>query len=473
MLLPSRYTPALSEEFTSEADWFMPIARLAFKVAYGENYKFDEWQEWLIRRILETNSDGSLRYRQVLCSLPRQNGKTEVMSVIGLWALLRKAGVTNVGVASTADQARLVHERLLRTIQANPSLSKFMSKITDTRGIVTKEGSKYIIRASNAGTLQGIPVEVGIVDELHLVDPDVYNAIVNGTGSRKGTMVLGITTAGDDNSELLANLYENADKAIEGQIDGFGAFIWEASEGTVPKDDAELLKLLMEANPALESGRIDPETMLQDVRTMPDQDIIRYRLNRFTEASGAFMPLSLWSTCARGIDDAFPTGKARPVFSIDRTPDWGYATIAVSVKDENGITWTEVVASVTKPTLEQLVNICTSLYRYSPLTYIMDGYGLKELGQELKMRGLPVYVTGQGEVINASAMFYAKTVQGKIRHASDPLLSVQLPRTIRKNVGEAWRISRKDSSVEIDAVMATLLGVFGAEIRKEMPVQVF
>lgn len=473
MLLPSRYTPALTEDFTSEADWFMPVAELAWKVSYGDGYEFDEWQKWLIRHILETNPDGSLRYRQVLCSLPRQNGKTEVMSVIGLWALLRKSGVTNVGVASTADQARLVHERLLRTIQANPSLSKFMSKITDTRGIVTKEGSKYIIRASNAGTLQGIPVEVAIVDELHLVEPDVYNAMVNGTGSRKGTMVLGITTAGDENSELLTNLYQNADKAIAGQIDGFGAFIWEASQAVVPKDDAELLQLLMEANPALESGRIDPEVMLQDVRTMPDQDIVRYRLNRFTEAAGAFMPLSLWATCARGSEEVFPIGINRPVFSIDRTPDWGYATICVSVKDNDGITWTEVVASLVKPTLEQLVSLCVTLYKYSPMAYIMDGYGLKELGQELKMRGLPVFITTQNEVINASAMFYAKTVQKKIKHASDPLMSIQLPRTIRKNVGEAFRISRKDSSVEIDSVMATMLGVFGAEIKKEIPVQVF
>lgn len=472
MLYPSRYTPPLSEDFTSEADWFMPIAELAWKVAYGEDYQFDDWQKWLIRSILETNPDGSLRHRQVLCSLPRQNGKTEVMSVIGLWSLLRKAGVTNLGVASTADQARLVHERLLRTITANPTLAKFMNKITDTRGIVTKEGSKYIIRASNSGTLQGIPVEVGIVDEIHLVSPDVYNAIVAGTGSRKGTMVLGITTAGDDNSELLQSLYENADKAINGQIDGFGAFIWESSEATVPDSDDDLLRLLLEANPALESGRIDPVVMLQDVRTMPHQDIIRYRLNRFTEAAGAFMPLSLWATCARGVDDEMPSG-VRPIISIDRTPDWGYATICITVKDEHGITWTEVVASVTKPTLEQLVNICTSLYKYSPMTYIMDGYGLKELGAELKMRGLPVYITGQGDIINASSMFYAKTVQKKIRHASDPLLSVQLPRTVRKNIGESFRISRKDSSVEIDAVMATMLGVFGAEIRKEMPVQVF
>jgi phage terminase large subunit-like protein len=471
-MVATRYTPALSEEFTSDADWLLPIAEVAWKVAYGQRYIFDEWQKDLIRRILETNPDGSLRYRQVLCSIPRQNGKTEVMSVIGLWALLRQPGVTNVGVASNADQARLVHERLLRVVQANPRLSKAMSKITDTRGIQTKTGSKYIIRASNAGTLQGIPVSTAIVDEVHLVDENVYDALISGTGSRKDTIVVSITTAGDDESNLLKRLYQNAEKAIAGELDGFGAFIWEASEATVPESDEELLKLLMEANPALASGRINPEVMLQDVRSLPDQEIIRYRLNRFVSGDNSFMPLSIWSPLQRHQEEKFPTD-IRPVFAIDRSPDWGYATIVACVKDNDGITHTEVVASITKPTLEQLVAVCQRLTKYKPITFIMDNYALRDLANELKMRNIPAYTTTQNEIINASSMFYAKVMQKKIKHAGDMLLSMQLPRAARKNIGDAWRISRRDSSVEIDAVLATVIGVFAAEIKKEVPLQVF
>jgi phage terminase large subunit-like protein len=471
-MLPARYTKPLSDDFTSDADWVLPIAKIAWKIAYGKQYNFDDWQIDLIRRILETNPDGSLRYRQVLCSIPRQNGKTEVMSVIGLWALLRQPGATSVGVASNADQARLVHERLLRVIQANKSLSKAMTKITDTRGIQTKNGSKYIIRASNAGTLQGIPVTTAIVDEVHLVNENVYDALISGTGSRKETIVVSITTAGDEQSVLLKRLYENADKAIGGELEGFGAFIWEASEDTVPDSDEELLKLLMEANPALAAGRIDAETMIKDVRSLPPNEIIRYRLNRFVAGDGAFMPLTLWNPLQRFQDDKFPR-EFRPIFAIDRSPDWGYATIVAAVKDKEGITHTEVVASITKPTLEQLLDICVKLYKYKPVTYIMDNYALRELSNELKLRGLPEYTTTQNEIVNASALFYAKVVQKKIKHAGDMIMSLQLPRAARKTVGDGWRISRKDSSVEIDAVISTVLAVFAAEIKKEIPLQVF
>jgi phage terminase large subunit-like protein len=473
MLTPTRFTPPLKEDFTSLADKFLPLIRTAWKVAFGKDYEFDEWQVDLIRRILETDAQGDLRYRQCFVSLPRQQGKSELMAVIGLIALLRKDGVTNLGVASTADQARLVHERLLRVVQANPALSKIMSKITDTRGIVTKTGSKYIIRASNAATLQGIPVTTAIVDELHLVEESVYSAVVAGTGARKGTAVYGITTAGDNDSELLKNLYEKAEKAINGDLKGFGAFIWEASESRVPDSDEELLQLLMECNPALESGRLDPDIMLQDVRTMPDQDVIRYRLNRFVDSEDkTFVPLSLWQAAGRGSMEEFPKG-TRPVFAVDRSPDWGYATIIAAAKDKEGIIHTEVVASLVKPNLEQLVKLCSNLASHGPAFFVMDGYSLKELGNELKRRGLPTFVTNQPEVINASSLFYAKVAQKKLRHGNDPLLTIQMPRTGRKQVGDAFRVSRKDSSVEIDAVMATVLGVYVAENQQERPVGIW
>ena len=58
-------------------------------------------------------------------------------------------------------------------------------------------------------------------------------------------------------------------------------------------------------------------------------------------------------------------------------------------------------------------------------------------------------------------------------HRGDPLMSVQLARTVRKNVGDSYRISRKDSSVEIDAVMATVAAMYASETRPEAVTQVF
>jgi phage terminase large subunit-like protein len=86
---------------------------------------------------------------------------------------------------------------------------------------------------------------------------------------------------------------------------------------------------------------------------------------------------------------------------------------------------------------------------------------------------MPVSIATQGDVIGASALTYSKIARQEVLHSSVPILSIQFPRTVRKNIGDAFRISRKDSSVEIDGVMATILAIYGAETRLEQSLQVF
>jgi hypothetical protein len=144
-----------------------------------------------------------------------------------------------------------------------------------------------------------------------------------------------------------------ADKAIAGELDRFGAWIWEASEAVVPKDDDEFMALLTEANPALQDGRIDPKILLSDARNEVELDIIRYRLNRFVNsAKDVFIPFSLWLKNERRIDDVLPAGQV--VFGIDRSPGWEFATVAAAVMVD-GVIHTELVASIVKPTLEKLM----------------------------------------------------------------------------------------------------------------------
>jgi len=467
---PARYTPPIADEFQSSIDWYLPIIEKAWATA-TPGFKFDDWQVELLRRVTELLPSGELRWRSCLISMGRQNGKSEIVGALGIWALLRKVGSYNVGVASTAEQARLVYDRVQRVIASNPALERRMSKLTETRGIKSLDGSRYEIKASNANTLQGIPVSVGIVDEVHLVDAKVWDALASGTGARPDTLLVGITTAGDENSELLNRLYANADKGIAGDLDRFGAWIWEASDAVVPDDDEELLALLKEANPALQSGRIDPKILLEDVRALPTDDIVRYRLNRFIQSgTKTFIPTELWQKCERPFGAEMPRGEF--VFAIDRTPDWAHATVAVAVKVDDVI-HTELVASINKPSLEQLIFICGQIMSFNPRAIIVDGYTLRDLYKELKARGYPVETATLGDIVNASSLFYARLARRTLQHGGDPLLSIQIPRTVRKMVGEGFRVSRRDSAVEIDAVMATLLATFGADTLREQQLQVF
>jgi hypothetical protein len=267
-----------------------------------------------------------------------------------------------------------------------------------------------------------------------------------------------------------------ADKAIAGEVDRFGAWIWEATATTVPKngvtiDEDKFLKLLVEANPALQSGRIDPKLILADAILEPEVEVVRYRFNRFVNSSqNSFIPFELWQKTERGIDEVLPPGQV--VFAIDRSPSWEYATVAAAVK-VGDVIHTELVASIVRPNLERLVYVCAQLQAHNPRAILMDNAFLRDLHNELELRGINSTTTTASDLIAASSTFYSLIKQEKLVHAPDPLLSFQIPRTTRRAVGDAYKLSRKDSSVEIDAVFATVLACHGANTLPEVQLQVF
>ncbi len=59
---------------------------------------------------------------------------------MGIWALLRAPGQLVIGLASSADQARIIYDRTMYVIRSNPSLADLFTKLTDTRGIRAKDG---------------------------------------------------------------------------------------------------------------------------------------------------------------------------------------------------------------------------------------------------------------------------------------------------------------------------------------------
>ncbi len=86
---------------------------------------------------------------------------------------------------------------------------------------------------NRATSAQGMHPSMVIFDELHVGKADLWTAMALGSATRLDGIVLGITTAGDDNSELLNNLYAKGDIAMTGNpdLERFGFFVWEAPEG--------------------------------------------------------------------------------------------------------------------------------------------------------------------------------------------------------------------------------------------------
>ncbi len=140
---PALFTAPLSPDFPSLWDRWAKVMAVVWWVAF--RVKLDHWQTELLRHTLEICPPGhpragQLRYRQVIISLARQNGKTELAAILGLIGLLRKSNSLVIGIASSAEQARIVYKRTMAAIAGNPALRGKVKRLTDTRGIQSKRG---------------------------------------------------------------------------------------------------------------------------------------------------------------------------------------------------------------------------------------------------------------------------------------------------------------------------------------------
>jgi phage terminase large subunit-like protein len=472
--LPARYTPPLSQDFETDGDRLIELMELCWVTPETDTpIHLDEWQKWLLRHILERypadheSYAGQLRYRQVLVSMGRQNGKTVIGGGLALESLLfQKGDVTSI--ASSYDQATIIYDRVKHVIDSHGWLAKRFKRTTETRGIAKADGGgKYKVSPAKEGALQGKPFVRVILDEGHLAKKGIWSAATNGTKAMDDAMVVMITTAGDQTSETLINLYQKADEAINGKNDRFGAFIWEAPT-SAPVDSAAAI---MTANPAIACGRIPIDRVLSDSLTQPEHEVRRYTLNQFISGNSAsWLPGELFKAATgKGI-----TNMQGVVFAVDIARNWEYATIAAA--NANGeLQETEIVASLVAPTEQQLFNEITRLYtQFSPRAIALDDRQMTtSLSKRLKLSGIPVWQLWTKEVVAACSAVYAMFATGTVRHNNDPLLVVQTQNGVTKYSGESWLISREKSNGEIDALMATVFALYVSSRALNTGIQVF
>lgn len=474
--VPTHYTDSLFEDFVTDGDKLINIVEAIWHLPEKHNAMLvlTDWQKWLIRRVLERYPDdyidpqkaGRLRYKQVCISMPRKNGKSLIGALFALYGmLLHEPAPEVVSVAASSDQAKIVYRRLLHQVNNSDLLKTLFSRSTEHRGLWTADGTGvYKVIAAKAATAQGLHPSLVVFDELHVANEDVWTAMALGSATRDDGIIIGITTAGDDTSDLLKNLYKRGSQAIDGQedLERFGFFCWEAPIGCEVLDEAAVRR----SNPQLATGILNWESVKNELATMPEADARRYRLNQFVSSMNAWIPVGVWNDLPEG----------RPVnprvFAIDRTPGWDYASIVSAELHEDDTVSTELVASFNNTNVDELMNACAKLQKYGA-PFIMDSYVLSDLAASLKQRGYRVLSTSNKDLMSASNNAY-RTIMGKrLKHPKDEIVSLQIQRAVRKNIGESWKITRKDSGTDIDAAIATVLAVWYVETQKTPTQMVF
>ena len=471
--LPTRYTPTLTgtEEFYSDGPRLVKVIELMWTMPGIGRVSLDRWQEWFLNHVLECYPPdwpveelrGKLRYRQAVLSLGRQNGKSFLASILGFYGMrmLNPAGANVIGLASTADQANIVYNRVVYAINNQPRFKKEF-KATGWRGIKRLDANgteigRYEVKPAKEDAVQGIALDLCVFDELHISKDDLWNAALNGMAAKDESLLFGLTTAGDEDSALLKRLYDTGDLAIAGGAERFGFFLWEAPEGS-RVDDPEAIKA---ANPAIASGRIPVERILEDTKTEPEFKNRRFRLNQFIANVNSWVSTSEWLECA---GDGIPKDTGHPiVFAVDKSPSWDEVTITAATRID-GKVYTEVVARLVNAHIEWVTDVCVELNNaWSPVKFYMDANPLKGLSDNLRELGVPTEYMNQTQMAAAADTAYSLIKERRVVHADDAALRKQLPMAITENAGDGYKVSRKKSLTNVDAVIATVIAIAAAE----------
>lgn len=398
-----------------------------------------------------------------MVSIPRQAGKSLLAAVLSLYGLLQHCDAPKVlGVARGTEQAKIVYGYTYEAIATSPTLRELFRQ-TETRGISKVKGhGSYKVLPAKPESIQGYESTLSICDELHVMKPEIWDAIVASQRAQTNPLLVGITTAGDISSTLLKRLYAQGDAAINGAQESFGFFVWEASDPSTLS-----LEAITEANPAVGCGRISAQTILDDDKASPPTHWQRFTLNRFVDGlAEPWVPVEAWAKCAgTGLTDF-----SNCVYSIEVTSTWSYATITAAKKIDGRI-HTALVARLVKPDLETLKKWAVRLRKAGRCSFVLDGYRARTLADCLETKGYDVTRIGSaGSRAEAASVVYSLIMRRQVNHDNQGLVNSQQATAKTKTTGSAFVIV--SNGTDIDACYSSVYGIYAAEIQRERVMQI-
>jgi phage terminase large subunit-like protein len=454
---------------------FVTLTKDSVAGSAGEPIRLRSWQEQLLEEMFVLDEQGLLAHRTALFSVARKNGKSALMTGLGLWFLFDgDDGGEVYSCAAEKEQARITFGDARKIIEREPELASMCNIYRDVIE-VPSTGSIWRVLSAEAYSKEGLNASAVLFDEVHaLQDRTMWDVMQLSMASRRQPIMLATTTCGvksdsTGQDSTAYQLYQYGQKVARGEIldPTFYMAWWEA-----PVDaDHRLEETWMQANPGYGdlNSKADFESM---VKRTPEAEFRTKRCNQWVSSQNAWLPAGVWDSLqGEVVVDDF----ADVVLGVDGSFNGDTtAIVAVTVpksKDEKPFVWL-VKAWERQPndaddwrvdTLEVEQTIIEFAQKHPNTREIaFDPFRWQRTMQALMDLGLPVVEypsTSARRMVGACQKVFDSVTEATLIHDGDPLLARHLDNCKLKidNLGARIVKESRASSRRIDAAVAFVI----------------
>lgn len=441
--------------------------------------------------------DGTRRFRSGYIEVPKKNGKSTLLSGLGLLLLVGDGedGPEVYTAGFAMQQASIIFGESERMVRRSPELARVIRSYPSTHRLVcAKNEGVYMALSKESALHEGLNAHAILFDELHTQRTRaLWDVLLDAGSARRQPVHLSITTAGVDKESICWEQHQIARAILDGEHDD--PYTLAVIYGAKSDEDWTQPEAWRRANPSI-GITIDEENLREaaekaKLSSSARMGFLRRRLNIWTQAEVQWLDVQRWDAlldrdvnpetlkgrpCYAGLDLASTTDLTALVLVFPR--DSGGADLLADFWVPEGALQREAIQGERyrrwaldgwlhltpgEVTDYELVEARIAEIRalYDLREVAIDRFNATMLGTRLDGAGVRVVLHGQGYVsMSGPAKEFERAVlQGTLRHDGNPVLRWNVSNCgIEQDAAGNIKPSRRDSRGKIDGVVAALMG---------------
>ena len=421
-----------------------------------------EWQALMLSDIMAVNDDGLWIHTKFGYSVPRRNGKTEIITQRELWGLFNGEHILHT--AHLTDTAHIAWERLKNRLEEIGVKPKSTYKAYGKERIEMNNGAVIDFRTRTLSGALGSGYDLLVIDEAQEYTQAQQTALNYVVSSSKNpqTIMCGTPPTAVSSGDVFRDY---RDKTLRGETINGGWAEWSVDHKTNVHDvDAWYM-----TSPSL--GTILTERTVQDEINGDDLDFNIQRLGlwiRYNQQSAISAPE--WDALKT---ETLPKFKGSVFVGVKFGRDGQNACLSVAIRTEDDRIFVESIdCRNQRDGNEWLINF---IMKTKAKAVLVDGMsGLETFLRECKEQKLKgVGAASVKEVIQASSDFETAIANKSICHAGQPGLRQSVTNCDHRAIGSGGGYGYKtlDDDIEVALIESVVLATHACMMTKEVKKQ--